>query len=636
MARRHAGRILVEPGSNSLSNLIRITASPARPMTTRLRFRAAPRRELTAEQILTWADLFKAQNGRWPRWDDGTVGLFDLSWAQVNQALRKGYRGLPGGSSLALLLRDCRGVRHYRFPPLLTVERILEWADAHHEHHGSWPLHISGPVLTAPGETWVAIDTALREGSRGLSGRSSLAKLLHRRRGVRNHLAIPQLTIAIVLKWADAYFARNGMWPSISSGQIPYTRGDTWKAVDFALRDGHRGLPVHGLSLARLLAEHRGVRNPAEVPRLKLRVILDWADAHNARSGKWPTAASGPIPEAAGETWCAIDTALAAGSRGLRGGDSLARLLARRRGRRNKADLPPLTREAILQWADGHHRRTGVWPTSQAGSISDAPNETWMGVERSLRRGFRGLPGGESLARLLEAERGVRNPASLPPITTEQVLLWADTHHDRTGSWPTSASGPAVGSDGETWSTIDNALKSGCRGFSFGGSLAKLLAANRGVRNHLALPPLSVSRILRWADAHRRKTGEWPHAKSGPIENAPDENWNAVESALAGGNRGLPGGDTLARLLGRERGKRNRKSLAPLSLKQIEDCILAHRRQTGAWPNRSSGPVQDIPGETWMAIHMALYAGQRGLPGGSSLSRIVRLCAEEANLTTAK
>lgn len=605
-------------------------------MTTRLRFRAAPRRELTADLILIWADAFKVQTGRWPRGDDGTVGLFDLTWARVDQALRKGYRSLPGGSSLALLLRDFRGVRHFRYPPLLSVEGILEWADAHHERHGKWPLHISGPVLDAPGETWVAIDTALREGSRGLTGTSSLSMLLHRHRGVRNHLAIPQLTIATVLKWADAFFARTGTWPTISSGQIPRTKGDTWKAVDFALRDGHRGLPVRGLSLARLLAEHRGVRNPAELPNLRIRAILEWADAHNERTRSWPTAKSGPIPESEGETWCAVDTALAAGSRGLPGGDSLARLLARRRGRRNTADLPPLTHEAILNWADRHHRRTGVWPTSQAGSISETPNESWIGVERSLRRGFRGLPGDESLARLLEAKRGVRNTAALPPIATEQLLSWADAHYARTGSWPTSASGPAVGSDGETWSAIDNALKSGCRGFGIGGSLAKFLAENRGVRNHLALPPLSVGRILRWADAHRRKTGEWPSAKSGPIENAPEENWNAVDSALAVGNRGLPGSDSLARLLERERGKRNRKNLAPLSLKQIRRWILAHHRRTSQWPNRSSGPIQDATGETWMAIHMALYAGQRGLPGGSSLFRIVRLCTEEANLTATK
>jgi hypothetical protein len=62
--------------------------------------------------------------------------------------------------------------------------------------------------------------------------------------------------------------------------------------------------------------------------------ILAWADAHHAQTGKWPTAASGPVAGAPGETWAAVNQALAYGSRELPGGDSLARLLAENRGKR--------------------------------------------------------------------------------------------------------------------------------------------------------------------------------------------------------------------------------------------------------------------------------------------------------------
>jgi hypothetical protein len=62
--------------------------------------------------------------------------------------------------------------------------------------------------------------------------------------------------------------------------------------------------------------------------------------------------------------------------------------------------------------------------------------------------------------------------------------------------------------------------------------------------------PLSEARILLWADAHRR-TGNWPTAASGPAAGAPPESWSAVASALYAGNRGLPGGGTLPRLLRR-------------------------------------------------------------------------------------
>jgi hypothetical protein len=60
--------------------------------------------------------------------------------------------------------------------------------------------------------------------------------------------------------------------------------------------------------------------------------ILNWADAHHQRSGSWPTARSGAIAEAPGETWLAVEMALTKGHRSLPGGSSLPRLLAAERG----------------------------------------------------------------------------------------------------------------------------------------------------------------------------------------------------------------------------------------------------------------------------------------------------------------
>jgi hypothetical protein len=60
--------------------------------------------------------------------------------------------------------------------------------------------------------------------------------------------------------------------------------------------------------------------------------ILSWADRHRRREGEWPSARSGAVAGAAGESWSAINAALRLGLRGLRGGDTLARLLRRKRG----------------------------------------------------------------------------------------------------------------------------------------------------------------------------------------------------------------------------------------------------------------------------------------------------------------
>jgi hypothetical protein len=594
-------------------------------MTRRRHPRPVPRPDLTADQILAWADAFLARTGRWPTRKDGRRGLPDTTWSAVDACLKNGSRGLNRGSSLAKLLLARRGRRHRGLLPPLTPDRILVWADAHHARTGDWPTQDAGPVADAPGETWSGVNCALGEGCRTLPGGSSIAQLLELHRGVRNHYHLPPLTPGQVLAWADAHHARTGAWPRKNSGPVADAPGEAWGPIDQALLVGVRGLPG-GSSLARLLAAERGVRNPAAVPRLWRWEILVWADNHHARTGRWPTAESGPVKEAPGERWSAVDTALRAGTRGLPGGDSLARLLARRRSRRNPAALPPLTTAVILGWADAHHARTRDWPGRDSGLVADAPGETWSAIDRALQSGRRGLPGGSSLPQLLEAGRGVRNTAAVPPLTPGQILGWADQHHEHTGRWPTAGSGRVAGVSGETWSAVAAALETGARGLPRGGSLAKLLAHHRGVRNHMALPPFTVGQILTWADAHHARTGGWPGGKGGPIPESPGETWTAVEQALAGGLRGLPGGDTLARLLARHRGKRNRKALPPLSVAQIRAWVRTHYLRTGAWPSRGGGPIPDAPGETWAAVDVALYRGQRGLPGGSSLPRVVEAC----------
>jgi hypothetical protein len=61
------------------------------------------------------------------------------------------------------------------------------------------------------------------------------------------------------------------------------------------------------------------------------------------------------------------------------------------------------------------------------------------------------------------------------------------------------------------------------------------------------------------------RTGRWPSAGSGPIAEAPGEKWNADNMALVKGNRGLPGGSSLARLLGEMKQKEEGKIVDPPS-----------------------------------------------------------------------
>jgi hypothetical protein len=42
-------------------------------------------------------------------------------------------------------------------------------------------------------------------------------------------------------------------------------------------------------------------------PPYTIEEILAWADAHRARTGKWPTIHSGPVYEALDESWLNIN-----------------------------------------------------------------------------------------------------------------------------------------------------------------------------------------------------------------------------------------------------------------------------------------------------------------------------------------
>ena len=88
-----------------------------------------------------------------------------------------------------------------------------------------------------------------------------------------------------------------------------------------------------------------------------------------------------------------------------------------------RGSAPQLTVDQILTWADIHRERKGKWPKHTSGRVYLASFETWKGLDTSLRRGYRGLPGGSSLARLLAEHRGVRNHRALPLLSLEQVLV---------------------------------------------------------------------------------------------------------------------------------------------------------------------------------------------------------------------
>ena len=294
--------------------------------------------DLTAAQILGWADALHRRTGRWPRAEmapNVIPGSLGEKWSALNSALNKGSRGLPASGSLPRLLAEHRGVRNTKGLSRLSEPQILAWADAFHKRAGKWPRRkTSGAIPDASfGDTWLHVDDALTRGLRGLRGGSSLAHLLFLQRGVRSIGNLPRLTVKQILTWADAYHDRTGRWPRQKNYReaIPGSSGENWLSIHQALRLGLRGFRG-GSSLAQLLAQRRGMRNVGRLPRLTLRQILKWAGVYRQRTGRWPACRSPKVIDgSSGETWLNVDQALRRGLRGLPGGSSLAILLAGRR-----------------------------------------------------------------------------------------------------------------------------------------------------------------------------------------------------------------------------------------------------------------------------------------------------------------
>jgi hypothetical protein len=104
-------------------------------------------------------------------------------------------------------------------------------------------------------------------------------------------------------------------------------------------------------------------------------LILAWADAHHAATGRWPTGDLTPVAAEPGLRWRWVDHALGSGGRGLPGSDSLVRP--------GRAVTPARRTQRLPTWTKN---RTGF----RTGKPTSLPIN---GVSRSRYWGVGTLPG---------------------------------------------------------------------------------------------------------------------------------------------------------------------------------------------------------------------------------------------------
>ena len=131
---------------------------------------------LTEKALLNAMEAYHKGHGKYPAGKSGDASKyigFKITWGSLDSCLRRGLRGLPGNSSLLQLRQKHRmGIE-----TPLTEESIVKAMKDYHEEHGKYPSKKTPLVLKDLGMTWKAVDSCLRQGYRGLPGKSSLGKL---------------------------------------------------------------------------------------------------------------------------------------------------------------------------------------------------------------------------------------------------------------------------------------------------------------------------------------------------------------------------------------------------------------------------------------------------------------------------
>lgn len=276
---------------------------------------------VTIEQVRDAMRDFRRRHGRWPRHTDaGEVPGIGGSWASVAHALRRGFRGLPGGSSL-FMERDGVVPRQ-----TLTMQAIKDAVMAFHKAHGSWPRHATRE-RSPLGYCWAIVDRKLKKGLIDEAPKgSSLTAIV---RECQGRSAPIRLTLKFVEELVRTYHSTHGEWPRTTTvGDVPII-GGPWKRLDVRLRLGLMGLPTHGpdgepLSLVRLVAQLRGL--PASSTPLTVEMVKASVLAWRRQMGEWPSRKTDGVAPMIGVRWCSLDGFLRMGRRGLPGGLNLTKV----------------------------------------------------------------------------------------------------------------------------------------------------------------------------------------------------------------------------------------------------------------------------------------------------------------------
>lgn len=185
--------------------------------------------EVSEQRLLAWAEDFATQNARaLPTTKSGEIAGTGWSWLQVDRAFRSGAWRWTAVETLSTWLDTA-----YPAERILTPENVRKWVASHIESHGTFPSSEStAPDAENSAWTWQRINATMVRGSFGWEEKGSLAAWLD-----SQYPDDRMLTPRNLHAWVTNYVDANGLLPDRHSLE-PASPGARWNwfEVDKALR----------------------------------------------------------------------------------------------------------------------------------------------------------------------------------------------------------------------------------------------------------------------------------------------------------------------------------------------------------------------------------------------------------------
>ena len=264
---------------------------------------------LTADLIVGAVDAYRAQHrGEFPYRESGKVAGLNLTWTQIDNALRQ------GGKSLAKWLTK-------RYPDFVEVSelRLQAWVEEYASKNARALPSLKLGEIAGTGWSWPQVDRAFRSGAWRWTTVESLSAWLD-----TVYPSERVLTPENVRKWVAQHIESHGAFPSSeSTAPVAENSAWTWQRIHATMVRGSFGWAEKCSLAAWLDCQYPDDR--VLTPRNLHAWVMDYVDAH----GHFPSRQSlEPASPGAHWNWFEVDKALRRESAGWQGRTTLADWIA--------------------------------------------------------------------------------------------------------------------------------------------------------------------------------------------------------------------------------------------------------------------------------------------------------------------